>query len=75
MKIEKLDSLELLFKDPIIQNYLENNPLFSIDNLEYQKNYRTDIISSEDISFTIKNTDLKFFYIFVAHKHTTNSGM
>ena len=75
MKIEKLESLELLFRDPIIQNYLEKNPLFSIDNIEYQKHYRTDIISSEDISFAIKNKDLKFLYIFFAYKHTTSSGL
>jgi len=75
MKIEKLDSLELLFKDPIIQNYLEYNPLFSIDNIEYQKHYRTDIISSENISFAIKNTDLKFLYVFLAYKHTTSCGL
>jgi len=75
MKVEKLDSLKLLFKDNLLHKTLENNPLFSIDNIEYQKNYRTDIISSENISFAIKNTDLKFLYVFVAYKHTTNSGM
>jgi hypothetical protein len=75
MKVEKLESLKLLFEGNLLQKTIENNPLFSIDNIEYQKNYRTDIISSEDISFTIKNTDLKFLYVFVAYKHTTNSGM
>ena len=75
MKIEKLESLELLFSDPIIQNYLEKNPLFSIENIVYQKHYRTDIISSEDISFSIKNKDLKFLYVFFAYKHTTSSGL
>lgn len=75
MKVEKLDSLKLLFNDNLLHKTLENNPLFSIDNIEYQKNYRTDIISSENISFAIKNTDLKFLYVFVAYKHITNSGM
>ena len=59
MKVEKFDSLKLLFKDNLLNKTLENNPLFSISNIEYQKNYREDIISSENISFAIKNTDLK----------------
>ena len=75
MKVEKFDSLKLLFKDNLLNKTLENNPLFSISNIEYQKNYREDIISSENISFAIKNTDLKSLYVFVAYKHTTKDGL
>ena len=64
MKVEKLDSLKFLFKDNLLNKTQEINPLFSVDNIEYQKNYRQDIISSENISFTIKNKDLKDFLVY-----------
>jgi hypothetical protein len=75
MKIEKLDSLESLFKNHITHKYLENNPLFSIENIEYQKHYRTDIVSSENLSFAIRNADIELLFVFIVYKHKTNSGM
>ncbi|MDC1462616.1 hypothetical protein N8382_08910, partial [Polaribacter sp.] len=75
MKVEKVDSLESLFKNHITHKYLENNPLFSIENIEYQKHYRTDIVSSENLSFAIRNADIELLFVFIVYKHKTNSGM
>ncbi|WP_445721062.1 hypothetical protein [Flavobacterium sp.] len=75
MKVVNLLTLTELFNNNLLQKSLEYNPLFSLENIEYQKYYRTDIISSENISFAIKNQDLKFLYVFVAFRHTTKSGL